>query len=169
MTAKSGRLMFVCSVAFAAAMCSDSPTAPTPTSSEPPPTASTPPPTTPTGPGNVELTARPNPVPFSGQPVTDAGPGCTNVKNTWFYEQEFKEVGGSEVTFRSRVDTFDGFIVNDLSGLNIVVPANGTLVLRSRWCSQTAAEHSARSRFTGTDARGNPISVTGPTVRLLRP
>lgn len=118
--------------------------------------------------GSVEVTARPNPVPFSGQPITDA-PGCSGVRNTWFYEHEFREVGGAEVTFRARVDTFDGFIVNDLTGLNIVVPANGTLVLRSRWCSATAVEHTARSRFTGTDANGNPVSVTGPTVRLLRP
>lgn len=78
-------------------------------------------------------------------------------------------MGGAEVTFRARVDTFDGFIVNDLSGLNIVVPANGSVVLRSRWCSATAAEHSARSRFTGTDARGSPVTLTGPTVRLMKP
>lgn len=164
MATRSGRLMFVCGVALAAAMCGDSPTGPTPTSSPPTPTP------TPTAPsvGNVEVTVAPNPVPFSGQPITDH-PGCSGVRNTWFYEHQFREVGGAEVTFRSRVDTFDGFIVNELSGLNIVVPANGTLALRSRWCSQSAAEHTARSRFTGTDANGNPVSLTGPNVRLLRP
>lgn len=165
MAAKSGRLILVCSVALASAMCGDSPTGPTPTSSPPP--TSTPVPVD-TSTGNVEVRVTPNPVPFSGQPITDA-PGCSGVRNTWFYEQELREVGGSEVTFRARVDTFDGFIVNDLTGLNIVVPANGSIVLRSRWCSATAAEHSARSRFTGTDARGNPISLTGPTVRLMKP
>jgi hypothetical protein len=166
MAARSGQLMLVCGIALASAMCGDSPTAPTPTSSLPEPAAPTTPATTSVG--NVEVTARPNPVPFSGQPITDAA-GCSGVKNTWFYEQELREVGGAEVTFRARVDTFDGFIVNDLSGLNIVVPPNGSIVLRSRWCSVTAQEHSARSRFTGTDARGNPITLTGPTVRLMKP
>lgn len=167
MAARSGRLMVVCAVALASAMCSGSPTGPSPTSSSPPPAAAEPP--APSGPANVQVTVTPNPVPHSGQPITDAGPGCIGVKNTWFYEHEFKETGGSEVTFKARVDTFDGFVINDLSGLNIVVPANGSLVLRSRWCSATAQEHSARSRFTGTDAKGNAITVTGPTVRLMKP
>jgi hypothetical protein len=165
MAARSGRLVWVCSVALATVMCSDSPTGPTPTSSSPAPTTPAP---VDTSTGNVEVTVTPNPVPFSGQPITDAS-ACSGVKNTWFYQQELREVGGSEVTFRARVDTFDGFIVNDLSGLNIVVPANGSVVLNSRWCSATAAEHTARSRFTGTDARGNPVTLTGPTVRLMKP
>ena len=118
--------------------------------------------------GRVEVTVTPNPVPFSGQPITDAS-GCSGVRNTWFYQQELRELGGAEVTFRARVDTFDGFIVNDLSGLNIVIPANGSIVLSSRWCSATPAEHLARSRFTGTDARGNAVTLTGPTVRLMKP
>jgi hypothetical protein len=42
--------------------------------------------------------------------------------------------------------------VNEISGLNIVVQANGTLTLHSRWCSGNPTEHTARSSFTGTDA-----------------
>jgi hypothetical protein len=162
MTAQRGRLILACGAALISVMCSDSsPTAPSGTT--PPPTATLPPST-----GTVQVEVVPNPVPFSGQPISDAT-GCSGAKNTWFYEQVLKESGGSEVTFRSRTDTFDGFTVNELSGLTLVVPANGTLTLRSRWCSATAAEHTARSSFTGQDARGNLVTVTGPSVRLMKP
>jgi hypothetical protein len=161
MTAIGGRLLLVCGAALISAMCSDSsPTGPTTTT---PPTTTLPPST-----GSVRIEVMPNPVPFSGQPITDAA-GCSGSKNTWFYEQVFTESGGSEVTFRNRTDTFDGFTVNELSGLSIVVPPNGTLTLRSRWCSATAQEHTARSSFTGQDARGNLVTVTGPMVRLMKP
>jgi hypothetical protein len=161
MTANRGRLLLVCGAALISAMCSESsPTGPTSTT----PPATTLPPTN----GSVRVEVVPNPVPFSGQPITDAA-GCAGSTNTWFYEQVFTESGGSDVTFRSRIDTFDGFTVNELSGLTLVVPANGTLTLRSRWCSATANEHTARSSFTGQDARGNLVTVTGPAVRLLKP
>jgi hypothetical protein len=161
MTSTRGRLLLVCGAALISAMCSDSsPTGPSATT-DPPAT------TLPATNGSVRVDVVPNPVPFSGQPITDAG-GCAGVKNTWFYEQVFTESGGSEVTLKSRIDTFDGFTVNELSGLNIVVPPNGTLTLRSRWCSATDREHTARSSFTGQDAKGNLITVTGPTVRLMK-
>ena len=163
--ASYSRLLLICGVALMCATCKDaSPTAP-----------SAPTPTTPAGPtlppntGSVKVEANPNPVPFSGQPVTDAGPGCNNVKNTWFYDQVFTESGGSEVKFTNRTDTFDGFVVNELSGLNIVVQANGTLTLHTRWCSGNPTDHTARSSFTGTDATGKIVTVTGPNVKLMKP
>jgi len=158
------RLVLMCGAALICVTCKDaSPTAPTSTT----PTATTPslPPST----GSVNVDINPNPVPFSGQPVTDAGPGCQNVKNTWFYDQVFTESGGSEVTFKNRTDTFDGFVVNELSGLNIVVQANGTLTLHTRWCSGNPTDHTARSSFTGTDATGKVVTVTGPSVKLMKP
>jgi hypothetical protein len=158
------RLLPIIGAALICATCKDaSPTAPS--SPTPTPPATTLPPST----GNVKVDINPNPVPFSGQPVTDAGPGCNNVKNTWFYDQVFTESGGSEVTFKNRTDTFDGFVVNELSGLNIVVQANGTLTLHTRWCSGNPTDHTARSSFTGTDATGKVVTVTGPTVKLMKP
>jgi hypothetical protein len=127
----------------------------------------TPPPTAPIN-GEVRVTVNPNPVPFSGAPVTDAA-GCAGVRNTWFYDHVFEETAGSEVTFRSRIDTFDGVVVNNLSGLTIVVPARGSYTLRTRWCSGNAAEHRAQSSFSGTDANGRAVSISGPTVRLMAP
>ena len=156
------RLLLACGAALLCVTCSDSssPTEP----SSPAPTTTLPPST-----GSVKVEILPNPVPFSGQPVTDAGPGCQGVKNTWYYDQVLTESGGSEVTFRNRTDTFDGFTVNELSGLNIVVQANGTLTLHTRWCSGVPQEHTARSSFTGTDATGKMVTVTGPSVRLMKP
>ena len=156
------RLLSICGAALICATCSDS--SPTePSSTNPPATTNLPAST-----GSVKVDVYPNPVGFSGQPITDTKE-CSGYKNTWFYEQVLTETGGSEVTFKSRVDTFDGFVANNLTGLNIVVPANGTLSLQTRWCSVTAQEHTARSSFTGTDATGKLVTLTGPNVRLLKP
>ena len=40
--------------------------------------------------GSVKVSINPNPVPFSGVPVTDT-PGCATLPNTWFYDQVFTE------------------------------------------------------------------------------
>jgi len=167
MTVKFGRFVLVCGVAFLSAMCSSnsSPTGPTATPSATP--TPTPPPPAPVANGRVEVSVVPSPVPFSGQPITDAA-SCANSKNTWFYDQVLRETGGAEVTLRTRVDRFDGSAVNNLTGLSIVVPANGSVTLKSRWCSATAAEHSAQTNFTGADAHGNSVTVTGPVVPLMK-
>jgi hypothetical protein len=149
---------------------SSSPTSPTPT--PPPQAAPTPTPTpTPTPPpsnatGRLEITINPNPVPFSGVPITDAA-GCAGSANTWFYDQVLRETGGAQVTITNRVDVFDGRTANDRSGLDMVVPANGTLTVPSRWCSSTNAEHSTQTTFAGRDARSNNVQITSPVIRLL--
>jgi hypothetical protein len=162
----------VCVVAVSS--CSDSsPTAPTPTAQAPtqPGPAPAPPPTPAPAPqavGAVQITVNPNPVPHSGAPITDAA-GCAGVRNTWFYDQVFQETGGSTVTFTQRIDLFDDRETNNISNLNVVVPANGSNSIRSRWCSSTRAAHTAQTRWTGTDAAGRAISVLGPKVTLSAP
>jgi hypothetical protein len=152
----------ICSVVFLgllaaiSTMCSDSPTGP---GSAPPP---------PPNKGSVRLTIDPNPVPFSGQPVTDT-PGCATLPNTWFYDQIFEETGGTGVTFTSRIDTFDGFVVNNLTGLKITIQPLGTLTLHARWCSGNPIAHTALSTFSGVDDRGGAVNVTTPTIRLQKP
>jgi hypothetical protein len=171
MFANFARIVLVSGLALTGAMCSSdssSPTAPTndpapdPT---PPPATPNPPPATPAR-GNVEVRIQPNPVPFSGRPITDAA-SCAGSKNTWFYEQILRETGGSSVTITGRTDSFDGRRVNNVTNLNIVVPANGSMTIRSRWCSATSAAHTAQTTFTGRDAAGNSISTSGGAVRLL--
>jgi len=118
--------------------------------------------------GSVHVSINPNPVPYSGTPITDT-PECSDLKHTWFYDQIFEETAGVGVTFTGRVDSFDGWVVNDLSGLSIVVPAKGTLTLHARWCSGNAINHTALSTFTGVDERGGVVNVTTPTIQLRKP
>src|SRR5262245_33386313 len=41
--------------------------------------------------GRVEVVINPNPVPFSGQAITDVA-SCSTRPNTWFYDQVLREV-----------------------------------------------------------------------------
>jgi hypothetical protein len=116
---------------------------------------------------SVQIAINPSPVPFSGQPITDSA-GCAGSKNTWFYQQNFKENGGVTVTFTSRIDKFDGRVVNN-GAINLVLPALGATTLSSRWCSSQAVAHTAQSSFSGTDANGHTITVDGPVVALQSP
>lgn len=172
MVAKSVRpwfVLFICLAAFVSTTCgsSTSPTAPTP--SEPAPTpAPPPPPPSPPATASAQVSVTPEPVPFSGQPITDAA-GCAGSANTWFYDEIIKETGGAAITFTEEVDMFDGRTVNNKTGLNISVPALGSTTFKRRWCSATAAAHTAQATFRGTDANGHAISVTGPVVRLMAP
>jgi hypothetical protein len=118
--------------------------------------------------GAITVTVNPNPSPHNGTPITDAA-GCRNVPYTWYYDQVIRETGGSQVTLTNRIDLFDDRETNNVSNLNIVVPANGTTSVRSRWCSSNRSGHSAQTRWTGTDAAGRSITVLGPRVTLSAP
>ena len=122
------------------------------------------PPSSGSGAGAVQVTVSPNPVPFSGQPITDIAT-CATRPNTWFYDQILKETGGVAVTVSRRVDTFDG-AAGAATNPNLRIAANGSTTIRTRWCSVSAAAHTAQSSFSGTDANGKAWSVTGPLVRL---
>lgn len=139
---------------------------PVPTPTPTPTPSPTPTPTPPSGSatGRVEVTINPNPVPFSGQPIPDVA-SCRDRSNTWFYEQVLREVGGVAVTVTERVDSFDG-AVTSRSNPSLQIPAKGSTTLRTRWCSASAAAHTAQTNFSGTDSNGRRWSLTGPTVRL---
>lgn len=130
--------------------------------------SSTPGPSTSGRTGRVTVAVNPNPVPFSGKPITDVA-SCEKRNNTWYYEQTLEESGGVGVTFHSQQDWFDGFLVNDFTGLKIQVPANGKITTNPRWCSSTNSKHTAQSTFTGVDGNGNAVSVKGPMVNLMAP
>ena len=130
----------------------------------PRPTPTPTPPSSGSGAGAVQVTVSPNPVPFSGQPITDIAT-CATRPNTWFYDQILKETGGVAVTVTRRVDTFDG-AAGAATNPNLRIAANGSTTIRTRWCSVSAAAHTAQSSFSGTDANGKTWSVTGPLVRL---
>jgi hypothetical protein len=116
--------------------------------------------------GSVTLTINPNPVPFDGKPITDVA-GCDRRNNTWYYEITLKESGGASVTLTSQIDAFDGFIVNNLTGVKVSVPANGEVKLNPRWCSSTSGKHTAQHTFTGTDSNGNTVNLQSELVNLM--
>ena len=116
--------------------------------------------------GNISVTVNPNPVPFSGKPITDVA-GCANRNNTWYYELTLKESGGAPVTFTAQIDAFDGFVVNNLTGIKVTVPANGEVKLNPRWCSSTSAKHTSQHTFSGTDSNGNSVNLQTPVINLM--
>jgi hypothetical protein len=140
---------------------SKSPTSPTTNASTSTGTTSTPGVT-----GALTVIVNPNPVPFSGKPITDIA-GCNNRNNTWYYQQMIQETNGSAVTINSEIDMFDGFVVNNLTGLKMIVPARGTMTLNPKWCSSEAKAHTAQSTFGGVDANGTSLTVNGPVVNLM--
>jgi hypothetical protein len=156
-------LVAVCGVALAAVSCTtdNTPNGPDPTPQQQPP--STAPPNTNAG-ANVTIEIRPNPVPFSGAPITDAA-SCASSPNTWFYDQVFTETAGVAVHFTNRTDSFDGRVTNNGTA-DITVPAKGTVTIHSRWCSAAAVSHTANSTFTGTDTNGHTINASGGDVQL---
>jgi hypothetical protein len=113
----------------------------------------------------VQISVNPNPVPFSGAPITDAAE-CANYANTWFYDTVLLENGGGNVTFTSRVDLFDGKTANNITGLKVVLGPHDTVVLHTRWCSGASTGHSAQSIFGGVDGNGNAVTATGQVAQL---
>jgi hypothetical protein len=116
--------------------------------------------------GNISVTVNPNPVPFDGKPITDVA-GCARRNNTWYYELTLKESGGAPVTFNAQIDAFDGFVVNNLTGIDLRIPANGEVKLHPRWCSATNSRHTAQHTFSGTDSNGNSINLQTPVINLM--
>jgi len=151
--------------AIAAAACTDSPTSPSPSTAagadpEPGP-APSPGPEAPR-PGALSVTIVPNPVPWSGEPVS----GC-DLPNTWFYDQVLKNVGGMSVTVSDRTDSFDGVEVSSRSGLGIVLGPGAEFTITTRWCSANNIEHITHTSFSGSDDAGARVTLTGPDVHLL--
>jgi len=156
-------LVFVCMTALVAVSCTSDKTPNAP--DDPPAPQSAPPPASNTNAtADVSVEVRPNPVPFSGAPITDAA-SCAGSPNTWFYDQTFTEKTGVAVRFTSRTDMFDGRVTNN-GAADISVPAKGTATIKSRWCSAASVSHTAKTTFTGTDANGHTIVVTGGDVQL---
>ena len=116
------------------------------------------------GTGAVQVTVTPNPVPFSGQAITDVA-SCATRPHTWFYDQVLKETGGVSVTVTRRVDTFDG-AAGSATNPNLRIAAGTSTTVHTRWCSVASTAHTAQSTFSGTDANGKTWTATGPVVRM---
>lgn len=156
----------VCLAALLGASCGSiepSPTAPTPAATPAPTPAPSPAPApAPSGPGKIDATITPNPVPQSNPPLSS----CT-LANTWQYDQKLTNTGGSTVTLSDRENFFDGVSVSKPTGLGIVLAPGASTTIATSWCSANNIEHRASSNFSGSDALNNRINFAGPAVRLL--
>jgi hypothetical protein len=137
----------------------------------PPPPATTPPgapptpvPSPPTNSSTILVKATPEPVPYSGQPISDVR-GCRDLKHTWFYEQSLHNQSHVSVTFTERENFFDGRYTSTVRE-NLELAGNGTVKVSSRWCSGYNVFHYVQTRFKGKDRDGNPVVINGPWVRL---
>lgn len=113
---------------------------------------------------SLQISISPNPVPFSGTPITDI-PICVGLVNTWFYEQTFTETVGVAVTLTSYTDVVDGVARDEVTGLNLSIGAKGTVTRRWSICRiQPSGTH--QTTFRGTDANGHAVTFTGPVATL---
>lgn len=106
------------------------------------------------------------PVEHSGTPVPIAG--CSNSRYTWYYDQMFHSNTHMPITFTERENFFDGRFVSK-NGDTVQLPANGTVILHTRWCSAYPRPHYVQTRFKGRERDGEPVVLSGPWVRLRTP
>jgi len=114
----------------------------------------------------MHITIDPEPVPHSGIPLGTAG--CPDTSFTWYYDQKLVADTGVSVTLDQRQNFFDGRYVST-NASSIHISGNGSVVLRTRWCSGVRAPHFAQTRYTGRDEYGEAFTISGPWVRLLAP
>jgi hypothetical protein len=108
----------------------------------------------------------PEPVPYSGTPVGTFS--CRNLRHTWYYDQHLHTETGIKVKLTQRENFFDGRFVSKIEE-TIQLDGNSSVVLHTRWCSGYAKPHYTQTRFTGEDENHEPITISGPWVRLLTP
>jgi hypothetical protein len=120
----------------------------------------------PTPPGGTTLfgvRAEPEPVPYSGRAITDVT-SCRILPHTWFYKQTVFNNTGKKITVTERENFFDGRFVSKGGGFTL--EANQSITLDTRWCSGYPTFHYAQTRFKARDEEGNPLTLSGPWVRL---
>ena len=132
----------------------------------PPPTAApgVPVPTPPSTHPRVSIKIDPEPVTYSGRPITDVA-SCRILPHTWFYDVYLHGETGVTVTFSERENFFDGRFTSR-SGQTITLGPNGTVVLHVRWCSGYPKFHYTQHRFKGKDEYGEAVTISSPWVRL---
>ena len=157
-------IVFACVVALGGAACGsieDSPTSP----SETPAPSPSPGPSPSNGPGRLEVTIDPNPVPWSGQPIS--GSGCDNVPNTWFYTQVLRNAGGSTIVVSDRTNFFNGRETSKQTNVGITLERGASQSVTTRWCSSSPGPHTAQTNWGSTDlASGAVQNLNGPSVTL---
>lgn len=140
---------------------------PTPTPTPAPTQTPTPSPTPTTPPvARLEITNSPNPVPWSGAPITTGA--CVGFANTWFYTTVLTETAGTAVNVTTTTNIIDGNQQIDLTG-SIAINARGSATVPRQFCFGPATPHTIQATFRGTDANGQAVVASSPVVTLLAP
>jgi hypothetical protein len=121
-------------------------------------------PTPPGGSSIIQIKIEPDPVRYSGRPITDVA-GCRILAHTWFYTQIVHNTTGKEVTLNLRENFFDGRFTSKNEAL-INLERNGTARIETRWCSGYPTQHYAQTRYSGRTSDGEKITISGPWVVL---
>ena len=95
--------------------------------------------------------------------------GCNADRpNHWHWDQVLKNTGGTRISLTERTNFLDGGpFGNPVTGFTINIDPGQTHTQATAICSAVNAEHSFRTDWSGSDAAGARIAVTGPVVRLM--
>lgn len=131
----------------------------------PPPLAppGVPVPTNPSTHPRVSIKIDPEPVLYSGTPITDVV-SCRTLPHTWFYDVILHGETGVRVNVSERENFFGGRFTSKSGGFEL--GPNGTVVLHVRWCSGYPTFHYTQHRFKGTDEYGEKIEISTQWIRL---
>ena len=134
----------------------------------PPPLAApgVPVPTPPSTHPRVSIKIDPEPVRYSGKPITDVA-SCRILPHTWYYDVYVHGETGVKVNFSERENFFDGRFTSRSGGFEL--GPNGTVILHVRWCSGYPRFHYTQHRLKGKDEYGEPVTINTPWIRLYAP
>ena len=138
------------------------PTPPAPVSTPPPTPVPAPPPPT----AVLTITASTVQVPWGRTPAGFEA-NCAGRSNFWQLEVTIRETAGVPVTLTRGITIGDGQILSTTT-LNESIPARGSVTRRPFQCWPSSSAHVGQWTYTGTDANGHAVSVTSPTIALLR-
>jgi len=141
------------------------PQTPTPT---PPATPTPPPPPTPPAPANLTLSSSTTRVSWQRTPSTGfASCIAANRDNLWRWEVTITETAGVPVTLTRAIMRADGQVLQE-DTISVAIPARGSVTRTPFQCWTQDSGHVAQVSYSGTDANGNPVSVTSGNIELLR-
>jgi hypothetical protein len=108
-------------------------------------------------------------VPGDTNPVS----GCDGTRpHRWRWDQVLKNNGGTRITLTERTNHLDGApfgsATGRVTGFTINIDPGQTHTQATAICSSVNDDHTFRTDWSGSDAGGNKIDVTGPVVRLLK-
>jgi hypothetical protein len=116
-------------------------------------------------PAVVQRTVTPNPVPFSGEPITFF-PQCVGVPNTWFYDDLLTNDSSVLVTITRIVDRLDGVVTKDIT-VSSPMPPGTSRITNYQWCSASPGQHLVDTTYTIVDANSQLVTIKGPGVITL--